>query len=144
VDSQGSPPPPDPAAAGTEEGRVQSLDARFAAQDAKIDGLGGKLDDILGRLGGSPKGPTGGSGSASGSPSPEPGGKSIADQIREGVDRIEAEKTRKAKAKADGDAAEARLRSIEQRLPERPPADPAPGRKRGLQRILFGAEAARR
>src|SRR5215467_4343531 len=94
--SPGSNPPADPAAGGGqgggEEGRIQSLDARFAAQDEKITGLGSKLDEILGKLGGGggPKaGTTGTPGSGpAGSPA-QPSTESIADQVRRGVEEIE-------------------------------------------------------
>lgn len=138
--SQSSPPPADPAAppapADPEATRIKSIDDRFAAQDAKIDGLGSKIDQVLGKLGGAPAPAPAAAGA--GPAEPPAGGLSIAEQVRRGVAEIEAEKARKAAAdQADADAASWR-KSVDDKLAERPPAERATGAKTRMQRFLFG------
>ena len=131
-------PPAAPAGDGTdpEAARVRSLDDRFAAQDEKIAGLGGKLDTILGKLGGEAS-PKPGISAASG-PDGGSAGKSIADQVREGVEKLEKERKQKADQQAAADSDAAWRKEVEERLPERAPQPPAPGIKQRIQRIMVG------
>jgi hypothetical protein len=121
-------PPTDPAAAPPPPGGTATVDQRLAAQDAKIESMGGKLDQVLDRLTG---------GHPPGEPAPAPG-KSVADQVREGVAAIEKEKTRKAAADKTAAADQAWRASVDQRLAEHRPAEPQKGSLTRLQRILFG------
>jgi hypothetical protein len=101
--------------------------------DGKIDPLSDKVDKILGFLG-------------DGKGKPEPGtddpaaGKSIADQVREGVEQLERE--RAAKAAADQDAADAKAakETTEERLArlERKPREPAGKVRTAVQRFGLG------
>jgi hypothetical protein len=145
-----SPPASDPAQGqggqGGEAGRIKSLDDRFTAietEQKEQRGILGRIEQAL-TGGGPPKGTTGGSASpsssAGGSSSSEPGsaGLSIAEQVRRGVEEIEAKRRADAEAQAARDAESAWRKDVEDRLPERRPAEPAPGRKSRLQRILVG------
>lgn len=104
-----------------------------AAQDdgavtrAEFEGLAGKVDQVLGLLG---KGKA--------DDDAPPAGKSVAEQVREGIDRLEAD--RAAQAKADTEAArqadhEARLAALE----EQPPG-PAETWLSKAQRRIYGQE----
>lgn len=106
-----------------------------AAQDdgavtrAEFEGLAGKVDQVLSLLG-----KDGRAGDDDGAPA----GKSVAEQVREGIDRLEAD--RAAQAKADTEAArqadhEARLAALE----EQPPG-PAETWLSKAQRRIYGQE----
>lgn len=112
------------------------LAERVGAIEEEQQRQGGILERIEQALAGqSPKASGSGSGS---SPESEPGGLSVAEQVRRGVEEIEARKQAEAQAQADREAAEGRLKAIEERLPERKPSEPATGRKVKLQERLFG------
>lgn len=113
---------------------TKTVEQRLDAQDEKIDSIGSKLDTLIGKLpgvsgsGDKPR-PEGGQGDLA------PGSPSIADQVAEGVAKIEAGK----KAKAAADAETAWRKKVEDHLAEHKPAEPpAPSRFQRFQRGLYG------
>jgi hypothetical protein len=131
-----TPPAPAPAPAGTED-RLQAVEAEQARQ-------GGLLEQILDRLPG--KAPAGGQGGRSG-PDPAPGGKSVAEQVREGIEALERERAAAAEADAAKQAREdhaARLAALEERVPNETAATPVGAFKAKVQRVMFGIDQAAR
>ena len=122
--------------------RLSALEQHSEKQDATLQQHGGMLQQILDRLPG--KTPS------SGSPNPptDPDeGKPIADLVREGVERLEAEKA--AKAQKESDAAERknhadRIKKLEEAKPREVAATPAGRFRAAVQRYGFGIEDTRR
>jgi hypothetical protein len=148
VASQGSSPagnpPPDSPPGDGEAGRIKTIDSRFTALEEEQRKQGGILERIERALGGgaapaSQPDPPAGTG---GDTAPAWAG-SIAEQVRRGVEEIQA------KQRADAEAAEAATKeqawrqSIEDRLAERRPTEPATGVKNRIQRALFGKQDQR-
>lgn len=127
----------------TETGpKDEPLAERVGAIEAEQQRQGGILERIEQALAGSPK--------ASGTPSTTPtpdgetaGGLSIEEQVRQGVEKIEAKKQADAEAAAAKDADAAWRASVDERLPERKPAEVVPGRKAKLAERMFGKADAR-
>jgi hypothetical protein len=126
------PPPADPPAPppgpppGDLTGRVDGLEAEQKRQ-------GGLLEQILGRLPG--KTPEGAP-AAEGAP-----GKSIAEQVREGIAALEAERATAAETDANKKAREdyaARIKALEERAPAEVVATPVGAARAKLQRAVFG------
>jgi hypothetical protein len=97
---------------------------------------GGLLEQILDRLPG--KAPSGGQ-----APPADPGhpGKSVAEQVREGIAALEAERATAAEGEANKKAREdhaARLAALEERSPLDTAASPAGAVRARMQRVLFG------
>ena len=114
---------------------AEPLAERVGAIEAEQQRQGGILERIEQALskGDGPKDP------GNSSPtSPDTGPGSVAEQVRKGVEEIEAEKQRKADAEARENADKAWRASVDERLPERKPSEPATGRKAKLQARLFG------
>jgi hypothetical protein len=136
ADGDGTSPP------ATEPPKGEPLAERVGAIEAEQQRQGGILERIEQALAGSPK--------ASGTPSTGPtpdggttGGLSVAEQVRQGVEEIEARKAKEAADAAAADADKAWRASVDERLPERKPSEPATGRKVRLQERLFGRADAR-
>lgn len=129
-------PPPGPAAGqGGLEARVKGLEIEQQRQ-------GGMLEQILNRLPGARQGGQGG-----GDPAPAPGGKSIGELVREGIEDLERDKA----AKADADAAKAaredhaaRIKALEERAPKETAATPLGGLRAAVQRYGFGIDEPHR
>lgn len=115
------------------------LAERVGAIEAEQQRQGGILERIEQALAGNPKA----TGTSSDTTTDTPGGLSVAEQVRKGVEEIEARKAAEAEAKAKADAESAWRASIESRLPERRPSEPATGRKAKLQERMFGKADAR-
>lgn len=98
--------------------------------EARVDGLESKVDKVLELLGGKGEEPSKGA-----EPAAEPAGKSVAEQVREGIERLEADKAAKAKTESAAAELEARLKKLE----EVPPAEPATLRQK-MQRVIYGAD----
>ena len=133
-------PPPPPA--GDQEGdRIQSLDSRFSAIEERQDRQEGLLQQILDRLPGK-----GSSSGPSADPDPDEG-KPIGQLVREGVEKLEAEKAAKARAEADEkerkDHAD-RLKKLEESRPREVAATPAGKFRAAVQKYGFGIEDTRR
>jgi hypothetical protein len=97
---------------------------------------GGLLEQILDRLPG--KGPSGGPAPAA---DPAPAGKSVAEQVREGIAALEAERATAAEGEANKKAREdhaARLAALEERSPLDTAASPAGAFRARMQRAVFG------
>ncbi len=120
--------PPLPPAAGL-EGRVDGLETEQKRQ-------GGLLEQILERLPG--KAPAGGPGPAA---DPALSGKSVAEQVREGIAALEAERATAAEGAANKTAREdhaARIAALEERSPLDTAATPAGAFRARMQRAVFG------
>lgn len=122
-------PAPAPSSGGIED-RVSGLEAEQRRQ-------GGVLDQILARL------PGGKAPAAAGpaDPAPAAGGKSVAEQVREGIEALERERAAEAEGKANRDARtshEERLRALEERSPAETAATPVGAFKAAAQRVMFG------
>ena len=117
---------PAPPAGGGLEDRVNGLEAEQKRQ-------GGMLEQILAKLPG--KAP------AAGAPDPDPSGKSVAELVREGIEKLEADKAAKAKADADEQARQdhaARIKALEELAPAENAATPVGAFRAGVQRVMFG------
>ena len=131
-----TPPETDP-----ESGRIESLDDRFGKIEAEQERQGGILQQILTRL----KAPASGAG-ATDRPAPD-AGKTIAELVQEGVERLERDK--QAKADADTAAAERadhaeRIRQLEEHAPRETASTPAGRFRAGVQKWGFGIDEPRR
>ena len=126
-------PAPDPAPKG------EPLAERVGAIETEQKRQGTMIEEIKGLLTGSPKDPAGGTGGSENSPP----GPSVAEQVRKGVEEIEARKAKEAADKEASDRESAWRADVESRLPERRPSEPATGRKQKLQERLFGKADAR-
>lgn len=127
------------AAPATEPPKGEPLAERVGAIETEQQRQGGILERIEQALAANPKASgTGGATSQGSSTESEPGGLSVAEQVRKGVEEIEAEKQRKAEAEAAAAGEAAWRASVDERLPERKPSEPATGRKVKLQERLFG------
>ena len=132
-------PAPDP---GTPP-KAEPLAERVGAIEAEQQRQGGILERIEQALAGSPKASGGTPPSASGVTEPPPAGPSIAEQVRKGVEEIEARKAKEAADKEAADKEAAWRASVDERLPERKPSEPATGRKQKMQERIFGKADAR-
>lgn len=130
---QGQPPAQGSGQPDSESGRIQSLDDRFGAIESEQQRQGGVLERIEQILSGG-KAPAGGSSA----PAAAAGGPSIAEQVRRGVEEIEQRRQREQQAQQAQQADQQWRQSVESRLFERRPAEPATGRRNKLQRFLFG------
>ena len=122
-------PPSTPPAGSGLEGRVDGIEAEQKRQ-------GGLLEQILGRLPGSK--PEGGPGPAA---DPAPAGKSVAEQVRAGIEALERERAAEAETTANKTAREdyaARIKALEERAPAETVANPAGALRARAQRIVFG------
>ena len=142
--SQSSPP----AETAGEEGRIRSLEERFGAIETEQKEQRGIMARIEAALtGGRPKANPGASAQNNDGGMPQDSstgsGMSVAEQVRRGVEEIEAKKQRDADEKAAKDADSAWRKNVDERLAERRPAEPATGRKTKVQRALFGKADAR-
>ncbi len=121
-------PPSTPAPPADLAGRVDGLESEQKRQ-------GGLLDQILGRLPG--KAPAAGAPAAD----PAPSGKSVAEQVREGIEALEAERATAAEGEANKKAREdhaTRLKALEERAPFETAATPAGAFRARMQRAVFG------
>lgn len=135
----------DPSSSGAGPGQPQptqgqpgagpkSVDDRLDAQDEKIAGIGETVGKIWDKIsGGTPKEST--APPAQGEPEP---GLSVAEQVRRGVEEIRAKDKQDADDAAAADADQSWRKSVDDRLAERKPAEPATGARTKLQRALFG------
>ena len=138
-----APPPGDQAGGQGKpvDDRLSALEQHSEKQDATLEQHGGMLQQILDRLPG--KAPSSGS---SADPDPDEG-KPIGQLVREGVEKLEAEKA--AKKQADDEAAEradhaARLKKLEETKPREVAATPAGRFRAAVQKYGFGIEDTRR
>jgi hypothetical protein len=98
-----------------------------AELEQRVSGVESKLDLILEKLSG------GGTVPATGDPDPPAGPGSIAEQIRAQL----AERDRAAASKADADAAEHRIKTVEERLEGMAERTPQPPERR-IERMMWG------
>lgn len=127
-------PPADPPTPAPPAG--DGLAARVDGIEAEQQRQGGLLEQILGRL----PGKDGQGASDGGSPAPA-AGKSVAEQVREGIAALEAERAAEAEGTANRTAREdhaARIKALEERQPAEVVANPAGRLRAGAQRVLFG------
>lgn len=131
-----------PAGTDPEAGRIKSLDQRFGAIEAKQAEHDSKLDRILAALpGGTPKSSdSGGTGGSSPTPATGAGTSNIAQLVRQGVAELDAERQQREAADKAAAADKAWRSSVDQRLAEHPPAEPAGKMRRRLQRALLGKD----
>jgi hypothetical protein len=125
-------PPPAPPPGDGLEGRVSGLETEQQRQS-------GLLEQILARLPGG--GPAPSSQQPGQGPAPAPGGKSVAEQVREGITALEAERAAEAEGAANKTAREdhaARIAALEERAPAETAANPAGVLRAKAQRVLFG------
>lgn len=104
---------------------------------------GGMLQQILDRLPG--KAPSGGPAPAD--PGPAPSGKSVAEQVREGIAALEAERATAAEGEANKKAREehaARLAALEERSPLETAATMPGAFRAKMQRAVFGITESRK
>jgi len=139
VASQGSSQPGNPPPGDGEPGRIKSIDTRFTAIEEEQRKQGGILERIERALGGgAPKEPSPDpAGTGTGDTTPA-GGVSIAEQIRRGVQEIQDKQRADAAATEAATKEQAWRQSVEDRLPERRPTEPATGAKNRIRRALFG------
>lgn len=131
----------DPGTAPEAQPKGEPLAERVGAIETEQREQRGILERIEAALGKGSTAPTSPeSGTGSGSPEVSP---SVAEQVRRGVEEIEAEKQRKAEAEARENADKAWRASVDERLPERRPSEPATGRKQKLAERMFGKADAR-
>ena len=132
---------PDDPAAPDPQPKAEPLEQRVGAIETEQQRQGGILERIEQALAGSPKAtpPTATDSGTDGKPE----GVSVAEQVRQGVEEIEARKAKEAADAAAKDADSAWRASVDERLPERKPSEPATGRKAKLQERLFGKPDAR-
>lgn len=125
-----APPADPPAPPGDLSGRVDGLEAEQKRQ-------GGMLEQILGRL----PGKTPAADPAPGADPAPPGGKSIAELVREGITALETERATAAEADANKQAREdyaARIKALEERQPAENVATPVGVFRAKAQRAVFG------
>lgn len=127
TDPQTTDPPADP-----EAERIETLDARFGKIETEQAAQGGKLDQILSRLGG---GTSTGAAKQEAAPAPAQDPGSIADQVRQAVQAVGAEQ-------AARDAADAHERDHQalKEMREKPPRESTQGWRGKLQRAMYGKE----
>lgn len=120
----------------------EPLAERVGAIEAEQQRQGTVLEEIKGLLTG-PKAPGQSSATGTGTDGENTSGLSVAEQVRRGVEEIEARKQAEAEARAKAEGEEAWRASVESRLPERKPAEVVPGRKAKLAERIFGKADAR-
>ena len=130
-------PPPAPPAPDPRQTPPEGTEARLGAIEQRQDRQEGLLQQILDRLPG--KNPS--SGSTPNSPQDPDEGKPIGQLVREGVEKLEAEKG--AKAKAETEASEradhaARIKKLEEARPREVAATPAGRFRAAVQKYGFG------
>lgn len=119
----GTPPAPEPAKGAPLEQRVGAIETEQQRQ-------GGLLEQVLNAVKG---------GGTKADPAPAaPAGLSVAEQVRRGVEEIEAKKQADAAAQQAKDADAAWRSQVEAHVAEHRPAEPRTGRKVKLQERLFG------
>jgi hypothetical protein len=140
-----TPPPADPPAPPS-TAPPADLGARVDGLEAEQKRQGGLLEQILGRLPGN--GPSGGQGAGDGGNGPAPAaGKSVAEQVREGIEALERERATAAEADANKTAREdyaKRLAALEERSPLETAATPAGAFRATAQRVFFGITEPRK
>jgi hypothetical protein len=116
--------------------RVESLDARFGKIEAEQAAQGGKLDQILSRLG-SAAAPEGKAHAAAQAHTEDrlDAGSSIADQVRAAVQAVGAEQAQKAAA----DQHERDHQALRE-MREKPPRETTQGWRGKLQRAMYGGD----
>ena len=124
--------------------RLSALEQHSEKQDATLQQHGGMLQQILDRLPG--KTPSSGPAPTPAATDPDEG-KPIAVLVREGVEKLEAEKA--AKAQKDTETAERanhaeRIRKLEEAKPREVAATPAGRVRAAVQRYGFGITDTRR
>ena len=133
-------PPADGGAAPAAEADGHA--AQHQQIDAKLDQHGGMLQQILDRLG---KGPS--SGSGPGAPRDPDEGKTVAELVREGVERLEREKQEGQDRDADRAQREehaARLAALEERQPSEIAATPGGRFRHAVQKWGYGIDPSGR
>jgi hypothetical protein len=130
------PPPADPPAPSSAPPPGEGLEGRVSGLETEQQRQGGLLEQILNRLPGAPNpgGPAPGA-------DPPPAGKSVADQVRTGIEALERERATAAEADANKSAREdyaARIKALEERAPAETVANPAGALRARAQRIVFG------
>jgi hypothetical protein len=114
--------------ADRESRRTQTLDDRFGKIEQEQDRQGGILERIEAALSGSPVKAAGAA--------DEPAGVSVAEQVRQGVAKIQADKDAAEQAQADSDQ---RARQIAAEvIAEQRPDEPVPTRAQKWQARLYG------
>jgi hypothetical protein len=116
---------------GGEDGRIRSLDERFAGQDQKIDRVQGALDQILTRLSGSaPPAPApAADATATGLQGAGPAAGSIAAQVQAELDRRDDD-AKRAQREAELD----QMKATVAKLGEAAPIPP----QRRIERFMWG------
>ena len=122
-------PTPDP-----EQPKGEPLAERVCAIETEQQRQGGILERIEQTLGKGSTPPTSPDSRTAASDS----GTSVAEQVRKGVEEIEARKAKEAADAVAADAEKAWRASVDERLPERKPSEPTTGRKAKLQERMFG------
>lgn len=133
-------PPAPPPAGGQAPPAGGALEGRMSAVEAEQQRQGGMLEQILDRLPG--KNPGGQTGHAN-DPGPAAGGKSVAEQVREGIEALERERATAAEGEANRKAREdhaARLAALEERAPKETAATPIGALRARAQRVMFGID----
>jgi hypothetical protein len=133
--------PPDPKTppAAQADPPPAAVDDRLSAVEAEQARQGGMLEQILNRLPG--KAPAASSQQTGQGPAPE--GKSVAEQVREGIAALEAERAATAEADANKNARQdhaARLAALEERVPAETAATPVGAFRARVQRAVFGID----
>lgn len=134
-------PPAPPPAGGQAPPAGGGIEGRMSAVEAEQQRQGGMLEQILDRLPG--RNPGGQTGHASHATDPPPGGKSVAEQVREGIEALEAERASKAEGEANKKAREdhaARLAALEELTPKETAATPIGAFRARAQRVMFGID----
>lgn len=136
-------PPPDPPAPPSTPPAGDGLEGRVSGLEAEQQRQGGLLEQILNRLPGK-GGPAGGPAPAA---DPPPAGKSVAEQVREGIADLERERADAAEVDANKTARaehDARLKALEELAPRDTAATPAGAVRARMQRVVFGITETRR
>jgi hypothetical protein len=131
--------PADPAAQPPAQPPGEGLEARVNGLETEQARQGGMLQQILDRLPG--KAPAGGGGPAPAADPAPAAGKSVAEQVREGIAALEAERATAAEGEANKRAREdhaARIAALEERSPLETAATMPGALRAKAQRVIFG------
>jgi hypothetical protein len=138
----GNPPPASPPGDG-EAGRIKTIDSRFTALEEEQRKQGGILERIERALGGGGQSAAPDPPAGTGGDTAPAGAGSIAEQVRRGVEEIQARQRADAEAAAAATKEQAWRQSVEDRLLERRPTEPMTGVRHRIQRALFGKQDER-